>query len=37
MLLKAQNEYGVKLMPIEVQHRSGVEGKHLLLHPQKPC
>jgi hypothetical protein len=37
MLLKAQNEYGVKLMPIEVQHRSGVERKNLILRLQKPC
>lgn len=26
LLLKAQDEYGVKLMPIEVQHRDGNDG-----------
>jgi hypothetical protein len=30
LLLKAQNEYGVKLMPIEVQHRPGRDRKDLL-------
>lgn len=28
LLLKAQNDYGVKLMPIEVQHRSGGDCKN---------
>jgi hypothetical protein len=28
LLLKAQNDYGVKLMPIEVQHRSGRDCKN---------
>jgi hypothetical protein len=28
LLLKAQNQYGVKLMPIEVQHRSGGDRKN---------
>lgn len=27
LLLKAQNEYGVKLMPIEIQHREGRDCK----------
>ncbi len=27
LLLKAQNEYNVKLLPIEIQHRSGGDGK----------
>jgi len=30
LLLKAQNEYGVKLLPIKVQHRSGGDGKSLI-------
>lgn len=29
LLLRAQNEYGVKLMPIEVQHHSGGDSKHI--------
>ncbi len=28
LLLKAQNEYNVKLLPIEIQHRSGGDGKN---------
>jgi hypothetical protein len=31
LLLKAQNEYGVKLQPVEVQHRSGGDRKVSLL------
>lgn len=31
LLLKAQNEYGVKLQPIEVQHKSGGDRKRSLL------
>ena len=30
LLLRAQNEYGTKLVPIEVQHRSGGDGKPFL-------
>lgn len=37
LLLKAQKEYGVKLLPIEVQHRAGGDRKNFVPCLWKPC
>ncbi|KAH8811513.1 nucleotide-diphospho-sugar transferase [Xylogone sp. PMI_703] len=36
LLLKAKNEYGVKLTPIQVQRRNGGDSKALHAYPYKP-